>query len=428
MRHILEIKLNNEFDVLAARQRTRQVAAVCGFNLREQTRLSTAVSELARTAMNEDRPGHVTLDLSGNNERQEFVITVLNRVSSAQPIGLGNLPVAHDFLAMAAGQPTVRHFADSVELNVTADGSIVILSKACPATAPYLDSAAIELAVSQLDPLPSNIALSEASRHVREVQIKSDNMSSENRQLHERTNSLLSADQRKDEFLAILAHELRGPLSAVAMAAEILAKGESNPAKTASFGQLISRQAGHMSRIVEDLLDVSRIVRNEVSIERETVNLCEVIASAAEQLAPAALRRNHRVVLSYPDENLLVTGDRTRLIQIVSNLMGNSIRYTPEGGNIEVALSVQSSQFCISVCDDGIGISAELLPSLFDMFKQVQRSTDGRNSGLGLGLALVKALAEAHHGSIAGYSDGPGRGSRFEVCLPKAGMTNLTEV
>lgn len=411
MRHILEIRLNNELDVLAARQRTRQVAAVCGFTLHEQTRLSTAVSELARRATNEDRPGHVSLDLSGNEESQAFVITVLDRVSS---------PTSYHFTDLrAAGQASVRHFVDSVDVDVTADGAIVVLSKGCPVATPYLDPLAIEHAVSGLDPLPSHIALSEASRHAREVKIKSDSISSENRELHQQADLLLSADQRKDEFLAILAHELRGPLSAIAMAAEILAKGKSVPAQAANFGQLIGRQAGHMSRIVEDLLDVSRIVRNEVSIDREVVDLREVISSAAEQLASAAQRRSHRVVLRQSDEGVLVVGDRIRLIQVVGNLMGNAVRYTPEGGNIEVALTVQASQTCISVSDDGIGMTAELLPSLFDMFKQAQRSTDGRNSGLGLGLALVKTLVEAHQGTVAGYSDGPGCGSRFEVYLPR---------
>lgn len=420
MRHILEITLNDELDVLAARQRTRQVAAVCGFTLHEQTRLSTVVSELARRAASEDWPGHVALDLSQDKDRQTFVITVLDRVSYLKSGSVVDSEAAHEFIASAAGHPSVRHFLDSVEFNVTPDGAMVVLSKACPLATSYLKLADIEKTVSQLVPLPSHVTASAASRQAREAKIKNDSISSENRHLHEQADMLVSADQRKDEFLAILAHELRGPLSAVAMAAEILAKGTSSPTQAANFGQLISRQAGHMNRIVEDLLDVSRIVRNEVSIENELVDLREVISSAAEQIAPAAQRRNHQVVLRHPDVGAFVLGDRTRLVQVVGNLMGNSVRYTPEGGNIEVALTEQLSQICISVSDDGIGISAELLPSLFDMFKQAERSTDGRNSGLGLGLALVKTLVEAHHGTINGFSDGPGCGSRFEVRLPRA--------
>lgn len=424
MRHILEITLNNELDVLAARQRTRQVAAVCGFSLPEQTRLSTAVSELARKATNADRPGHVALDLSGDEDGQVLVITVFDRVSYPKSSNVVNSMETHEFIAEVTDQQSVRQFLGNVEFNVTTDGAVVVLSKAFPLGAPYLDVSDIEHAVTQLAPLPSHVAASETSRQAREVKIENDSISSENRHLHQQTVMLVSADQRKDEFLAILAHELRGPLSAVLMAAEMLAKGTSSLTQAANFGQLISRQAGHMSRIVEDLLDVSRIVRNEVSIENELVDLRDVISSAAEQIAPAAQRRNHQVVLRQP-AGAFVVGDRTRLVQVVSNLLGNSVRYTPEGGNIEVALTSQLSQVCISVRDDGIGISAELLPNLFDMFKQAERSTDSRNGGLGLGLAVVRTLVEAHHGTISAFSDGPGYGSRFEVRLPKAIVSTM---
>ena len=417
---ILEIKLNNELDVLAARQRTRQLAVLCGFTPHEQTRLSTVVSELARRATDDDRPGHVTLSLSSNTERQAFVIAILDRVSYPEADNVVHPDDVHELIGTEAKQPSLRHFVDSIDLNVGADGATVVLSKARPFAAPYLNLATIKDAVSQLEPLSSTIALSEASRHAREVKMKSDSISSENVHLHQQAHVLWSADQRKDEFLAILAHELRGPLSAVVMAAEMLSKGQSSPAQAANFGELIGRQAGYMNRLVEDLLDVSRIVRNEVSIEREPVDVRAVIASAVEQLAAAAQRRQHRVVLRQLDDSAVVLGDRTRLIQVVGNLIGNAIRYTPEGGNIAVAVTVQPAHVCISVTDDGIGMPADLLPHLFDMFKQARRSTDGRNSGLGLGLALVKTLVEAHQGSVVASSAGPGRGSRFEVFLPKA--------
>lgn len=416
---ILEIKLNNELDVLAARQRTRQLAVLCGFTPHEQTRLSTVVSELARRATDDDRPGHVTLSLSSDSQRQAFVIAIHDRISYAALGDAVHPDDVHDLVGTAANQPSLRHFVDSIDLNMGADGATVVLSKARPFALPYLNHAALENAVSQLEPLSSTIALSEASRHAREAKRKSDSISTENSHLHEQAHVLWSADQRKDEFLAILAHELRGPLSAVAMAAEMLAKGTSSPAQSANFGELIGRQAGYMNRIVEDLLDVSRIVRNEVTIEREPVDVRDVIASAAEQLAAAAQRRGQRVVLHLGDESAVVMGDRTRLIQVVGNLVGNAVRYTPEGGNIDVAVSVQPTRVCIAVTDDGIGMPADLLPNLFDMFKQARRSTDGRNSGLGLGLALVKTLVEAHGGTVSGASDGPGRGSTFEVFLPR---------
>lgn len=414
MRHILDIKLTNEFDLLAARQRTRQVAAICGFTPHEQTRLSTAVSELARAATSEARPGSVVLHLTGDAPRQSLVITVSNRTSG----GRADHPAGADTTAEQAISSSIRGFVDSVDVNVTADGVVVVLFKVCAPGGRHLDGASIQVAVEQLEPLPSHVALSEASRHVHEAAVKTESISSENRELHERAGVLLSADQRKDEFLAILAHELRGPLSAVSMAAAMLAKGMVKPSQAVDLGELIARQSGHMSRLVEDLLDVSRIVRNDVSIDRIPVDIRDVVALAVEQLAPAAQRRNHRVVVRLAQNRMVVVGDRTRLIQVFGNLIGNAVRYTPDGGNIEITVAPCGVHVCVAVSDDGIGIPAELLPSLFDMFKQAQRPTDGRNGGLGLGLALVKTLVEAHHGTIAGASDGAGRGATFEVCLP----------
>jgi signal transduction histidine kinase len=416
---MLEIRLNNELDVLAARQRTRQLAVLFGFTPHEQTRLSAVVSELARKATNDNHPGLVTLSLSDDHKRQAFVIAIHDRVSFTTLDKVGEPDEVHELIGMAANQPSLRYFVDSIDMNVSPDGATVVLSKTRPESAPYLDHVAIEDAVTQLEPLSSTIALSEASRHVREFKIKTDSISNENLQLHEQAHVLSSADQRKDEFLAVLAHELRGPLSAVVMAAEMLAKGTSNPEQAANSGQLIRRQAGYMNRIVEDLLDVSRIVRNEVSIEKEPVDIRDVLASTVEQLASAVQRRNHRVTLHQCDEGVLVLGDRNRLIQVVGNLMGNAVRYTPEGGYIAVTVTVQLSWVCIAVSDDGIGMSADLIPDLFDMFKQGQRSADGRNSGLGLGLALVKTFVEAHGGKVNASSDGLGRGSTFKVYLPR---------
>jgi signal transduction histidine kinase len=419
MRPILEIKLNNELDVLAARQRTRQIALLFGFTSHEQTRLSTVVSELARRATNDDLPGHISLRLSGDAGRQTFVIAIVDRVSFTALHPSVTADEVPELIAHAANQPTLRQFLDGIDLHVGKDGATVTLSKARPATAPHLSLVSIEHAVSQLSPLSSTIALSDASRQAREIRIRADSISSENVHLHRQAHVLSNADQRKDEFLAVLAHELRGPLSAVAMAADMLGKGTASAAQAVTFGQLIRRQADHMSRIVEDLLDVSRIVRNEVSIERGPVDLRDVLAAAVEQHASAAQRRSQHVAMRYADEHAIVSGDRTRLVQIVGNLIGNAIRYTQEGGHIEVALTTQPAQLCIAVTDDGIGMSADLLPTLFDMFKQARRSTDGRNSGLGLGLALVRTLAEAHGGTVRASSDGPGKGSRFEVWLPR---------
>lgn len=420
MHRILELTLNDEMDVLAARRRARQVAGLCGFNPHEQTRLSTTVSELARKAADERHPGSVLFALGGDTGRQLFTIIIVDCASYPSCTDAADIDRARAALATLVDASGAHRFLDGIDLDVGADGARIVLSKACPAATQRLDAAGIERAVRALEPLQSNVALSEANRHARALERQSDAISSQNRTLHAQADSLRSADQKKDEFLAILAHELRGPLSAVAMAAGMLAKGTADREQAVNLGHLITRQASHMKRLVEDLLDVSRIVRSEVSIDLRAVDLRDVIADALEQLAPAIQRRDHRVSAGMPPGAVIVEGDRLRLVQVVGNVVGNAVRYTPEGGRVDIRLERQAGQACIRVSDNGIGIAPEMLPGLFDLFVQARRSSDSRDSGLGLGLALVKALVEAHGGTIAGDSAGAGQGSSFEIRLPLA--------
>jgi signal transduction histidine kinase len=421
MHDILDLTLNDELDVIAARRRTRQVAGLCGFGAREQTRLATTVSELARNAADERHPGILRLALRAEGARRALVITIVDCASVARAAGLPAGAAAHAALAGRFDASGARRFLDDIVLDVGPAGARIVLRKACPADSQRLDAAAIERAVARFEPLQSDVALSGAQRHARALERTSDAISSQNRSLHAQADSLLSADQKKDEFLAILAHELRGPLSAVAMAADMLAKGTAGREQMVGMGHLIARQASHMKRMVEDLLDVSRIVRSEVSIDKHAVDLRDVVADALEQLAPDIARRRHRVATAMPPAAVLVEGDHLRLVQVVGNVVGNAVRYTPEGGAVDIVLARQDRQACLRVSDNGIGIAPDLLPGLFDLFAQARRSSDSRNSGLGLGLALVKALVEAHGGTIAGASAGAGQGSSFEIRLPLAG-------
>jgi signal transduction histidine kinase len=172
-----------------------------------------------------------------------------------------------------------------------------------------------------------------------------------------------------------------------------------------------------MSRLVEDLLDVSRVSRGLVSITRVAVDMREVLDAAFEQHAAAARAKGHRIKQPVSPQHCTVDGDRTRLVQIVANLLGNAIRYTPDGGRIEVDMRADDGWLLVHVADNGIGIPAPLMPHLFDLYTQAERSSDSKNSGLGLGLALVKSLVEAHGGTVAASSAGAGRGSQFEVRL-----------
>jgi signal transduction histidine kinase len=191
-----------------------------------------------------------------------------------------------------------------------------------------------------------------------------------------------------------------------------------NAERANQMGKLIGRQVAHMSRLVEDLLDVSRVSRGLVQLEQAPVELAAIVAAAVEQMQSLADRKHHRIEQQLGTAPLLVLGDRTRLIQVLSNLLGNAIRYTASGGHIRIALEQRGPMAVLLVADNGKGITAELMPRLFDLYAQGEVSSDRTDGGLGLGLALVRNLVEAHKGSVAVDSAGEGKGSVFTVQLP----------
>jgi signal transduction histidine kinase/ActR/RegA family two-component response regulator len=230
--------------------------------------------------------------------------------------------------------------------------------------------------------------------------------------------ALREADRRKDEFLAMLAHELRNPLAPIATASELLRHASLSPERMRRTSDIIARQVAHMTSLVDDLLDVSRVTRGLISLNWSRVDLHAVLAAALEQTRSLIEARRHRLRIEAPPQPLPVRGDATRLVQIVANLLNNAAKYTPEDGDIALTVRAEGESFTLCVADSGIGIAADLLPRVFDLFTQAERSPDRAQGGLGLGLALVKSLVELHGGRVAAASDGPGRGSRFSVTLP----------
>ena len=227
---------------------------------------------------------------------------------------------------------------------------------------------------------------------------------------------LASANRAKDEFLAMLGHELRNPLSPIVTALELMKlRGDT---ATAREQALIRRQVDHLLRLVDDLLDVSRITRGQIELRKEEVQLADVLAKALEMAAPLIEQRQHRLDVRLPEPGLRLQADPVRLAQIVSNLLTNAARYTPPGGEIHLAVSQLDGELEISVTDNGMGIAPEMLEPIFAMFRQGQRNSDRHEGGLGIGLALVKSLVELHGGSVQAHSDGPGHGSRFTLRLP----------
>jgi signal transduction histidine kinase/CheY-like chemotaxis protein len=230
--------------------------------------------------------------------------------------------------------------------------------------------------------------------------------------------ALRRADQRKDEFLAMLAHELRNPLAPIVSAATMLSNFELQPSMVQRAADIIARQAGHMTSLIDDLLDVSRVTRGKVELEFVELDLKDVLADAVEQVRPLIEKHGHRLVQEAMPAPALVVGDRKRLVQVMTNLLSNAAKYTLEGGRIEVRLATRGASIDLTIRDDGIGMSPELIASAFDLFSQGTRGLDRSQGGLGIGLALVRSLLKLHGGEVTAASDGPGCGSTFRVTLP----------
>ncbi|MBX3452167.1 MAG: PAS domain S-box protein [Planctomycetaceae bacterium] len=229
---------------------------------------------------------------------------------------------------------------------------------------------------------------------------------------------LRDADRRKDEFLAILAHELRNPLAPLRSGLDVLGMTPGLNPDVQSIREMMDRQLTHMVRLIDDLLDVSRIARNKLELKREPIVLQDVINSAVEIVHPAIQERGHRLEIDLPGTPISIDGDFTRLTQVFGNLLNNSAKYTPHGGVIKVAAIADDNQVSVTIHDNGIGIPAESLAGIFGMFSQVDKSLGRTSGGLGIGLALVKALVEMHGGTVAARSAGRALGSEFQVTLP----------
>jgi PAS domain S-box-containing protein len=230
---------------------------------------------------------------------------------------------------------------------------------------------------------------------------------------------LRDADRRKDEFLAMLAHELRNPLAPIGAAAELLQMVKLDEARVRQTSQIIGRQVEHMTGLVNDLLDVSRVTSGKVELESVALDISHILTDAVEQVRPLVGARKHRLMLDLPADVFLVKGDKKRLVQVVANLLANAAKYTPEGGTILLKTAMRDDRIHIEVSDNGIGMDTELVARAFDLFAQAERTSDRSSGGLGLGLALVKSLVELHSGTVTCASEGRGKGSTFTVCLPR---------
>jgi PAS domain S-box-containing protein len=232
--------------------------------------------------------------------------------------------------------------------------------------------------------------------------------------------SLRQADRRKDEFLATLAHELRNPLAPIRNAVELMRRVKGDPVLMETARSMLERQVGQMVRLVDDLLDISRITRGKLQLRKEPVELAAVVASAVEVARPLIDSQSHELTITLPSEPIRLDADPVRLAQAFANLLNNAAKYTDKGGHIWLTAERQGSEAVVSVRDTGIGIAAQHLPRLFQMFSQIEPALERSQGGLGIGLSLVKGLIELHGGKVEAHSAGPGKGSEFTVRMPAA--------
>jgi signal transduction histidine kinase len=230
--------------------------------------------------------------------------------------------------------------------------------------------------------------------------------------------ALKEADRQKNEFLAMLAHELRNPLAPIKSAAQLLRMEPLHASQLQLSREVIDRQLTQLTRLVDDLLDVSRITRGKINLTREPLEVADLIARAVETVAPLLHERAHELSTEIPAERLLVNGDCVRLTQVIANILGNAAKYTEPGGQIRVVVRGLGGELQIRILDSGAGIAPELLPKVFDLFTQFDANAGGAQAGLGIGLAIARRLASMHGGSISAHSEGPGCGSEFVIRLP----------
>jgi PAS domain S-box-containing protein len=236
--------------------------------------------------------------------------------------------------------------------------------------------------------------------------------------LKQNKEALQEADLKKDEFLAMLAHELRNPLAPISAATQIMVLSNYEEAKVKQSSQIIERQVKHMVGLVDDLLDVSRVTRGLVSIDKLPQDMAAVIASSLEQVRPLIDSRQHELIVELTPQPAMVLGDHKRLVQVVSNILNNSAKYIENSGKITLTMKLAQGNVIITVTDNGIGILPEEQESIFELFAQAKRSSDRSQGGLGIGLALVKSMLKLHDGTITCFSEGLNKGSQFTITLP----------
>jgi signal transduction histidine kinase len=417
MRHrLVSVKIGSH-SLTMVRERARQVGELFGLETLQRTRLVTAVSEIARNTVQYAGEGTLTFLFETQSEHCRGQALVAE-ISDPGP-GIANLHLVAQGLHEDKSTPRVtgivgaRRLVDHLALRSPAEGgTVATLEMALPRAHRMLSVQEITSRVDELLMRKPRSPLEELEQQNREMLQALEEMRRKHLVLQQ-------ADLRKNEFLAMLAHELRNPLATLNMTLAILRrKATITPEEVTRRSDVMTRQVDHLVRLVDDLTDVTRVDQGKVELHEAPVEINSLVREALEMTAAAIQDRQHAVVFRPAATELWIHGDASRLLQVVTNVIQNATKYTPEQGRIEVQVRTLGTRAVIEVTDNGTGIDAEMLPQVFGMFVQARsRSTDGK-AGLGVGLTLADRLVRDHGGTISVKSEGLGRGSQFTITLP----------
>ncbi|MBG9390655.1 sensor histidine kinase [Caenimonas aquaedulcis] len=402
--------------VASLRTQVREVARCVGLEGLQQTRFSTAVSEIARNAVQYAGGGKASFLVapSPHSQRRQCVIA---EITDAGP-GIADTDKALHGFALESGResmgiPGSRRLVDRMTLLARPEGgTLVRLEMDMPLSVPELGAAALAVLREQLSQTKVHSPLDEIQQQNRELLRI-------HQQLREKQTALEMADLRKNQFVTTLAHELRNPLATLDLSLTVLRlKPELGAAELLKRCEVMARQTAQLTQLVNDLMDVTRVTQGKVALRQDRTELNDLVRHAVEMTSAATQAKAQEVQVFAAPDPVWVVGDASRLTQVLGNLLQNAARYTPEGGSIAVKVAQVQAQAVVDVVDNGIGIAADLMPHVFDLFVQGDSRAAGGAGGLGIGLTLVRHLVSDHGGSVEVASEGVDRGSRFTVKLP----------
>ena len=417
MRHRLVTVKIGSHSLTMVRERARQVGELFGLETLRRTRMVTAVSEIARNTEQYAGEGSLTFlfdTQSVHCNGQALVAEIADKgpgIAQPQLVTRGLQP--DKLQSSFTGIMSARRLVDHLQIRSPEDGgTVVTLEMGLPRGSKMLSVQEITARVNELLARKPRSAMEELEQQNHEMLQALEDMRRQQLVLQQ-------ADLRKNEFLAILAHELRSPLATLNMTLAILRRKTSITVE--EIGQrsdVMSRQIGHLVRLVDDLTDVTRVDKGKVELQEAPVEVNSLVKDALEMASAAIEHRRHTVLFDPTAADLWVRGDASRLLQVVTNVIQNAAKYTPEEGRIEVRLRTLGTRVLIEVTDNGAGIDAEMLPQVFGMFVQARNRSSDDNAGLGIGLTLADRLVRDHGGEISVKSEGIGHGSQFTITLP----------